>query len=458
MKIKRFPHFVRDHNLNLIATLLFFFFIFYLLFIYEIGLADSADFSRVIDRLGLGRPFSDASQNFFNYFNLEYPIISDQSIPLDFSQLIGSLALFLNKIFYSQTNFSIYFLSGIYLLLYTSGYFLLLRNTTHYFKKKGARVGFMLFAGLLFSDILFISYFNSFYQESIFLISLLFVLALSLARKLNYNFLFIALLVLSLSKMQNLVFILLPIGLVAHRWQKLNRTLLLISFLVFSSMIFLQLKTQQKTNEANIYEAVFLGVLLKADLESQKKLLSDFNLNDLNYLKNVGRGYWRQGNELYDYGLAEDFYGRISNFTVLQMYFENPKLFFKTGLEGLKVLAVSSAQPEHLGNLSREDSVDGKKIRVLSLLGKILHLILWPIYILISIFYVAFIKSENAENKLMFHLLYYIPLVFCANFISGGINDFIKHNLSLYFMICCLLLIFYISLNNKLKKDEIVHS
>ena len=445
-----FPRSKANKQFNLIASLLFFLVISYLLFVYQIGLADSADYSRVIDRIGLGRPYKDPCLNFFNYFNSEYPIVSNLSIPLDFSQLIASLALILNKMFYSDARFSIYFLSAIYLLLYSAGFYLLLKNTEHYFKNGKVRVGFIFCAGLILSDILFIIYFNSFYQESVFIVAALFAFTISLSRKPNYNLLIIVLLILSISKMQNLVFVILPIGLMIQKWKSLNKPVVFTSFVIFSSILFVQLKTQHRTNEANIYEAVFMGVLLEADLETQKQVLSDFGLHDPNYLKNIGRGYWRSGNELYDYGLAKEFYNRVNNFTIIKMYLENPELFFKTGYKGLRELSTNSAQPEHLGNLSRDESVNDKMTVVKSLLGYYFNYVFIPLYLLISLYFFCLKRDFRSyrENKLIGMLIIFIPLVYIATFVSGGINDFVKHNLSLFLMCSMMILIFYLSVLN----------
>ena len=213
-------------------------------------------------------------------------------------------------------------------------------------------------------------------------------------------------------------------------------------------VFWVKLKDQRSTNGPNIYEAVFLGVLIDADFAKQKEVLSDFGLKSPLYLKNVKKGYWSQANQLYKDNLNEEFYKKISNYTVIQMYLKNPDLFIKTAYIGIKELFSNSAQPNHLGNLTIEKSINQKKTLVFGILGETLNILLFPVFVIILIYYIFLKKAlkNRRENQLILFLLFIIPLVFCANFVTGGINDFVKHNLSLYFMMIFLIMLSFISL------------
>jgi hypothetical protein len=265
----------------------------------------------------------------------------------------------------------------------------------------------------------------------------------------NYNWLLVALLILSLSKIQNLIFLILPFGLVIMKWHRLNKILISVCTISLMIFVFIQLKGQEQTNEANLYEAVFLGVLFKADKNEQIKVLNENGLEDPNYLKNVGKGYWRPKNDIYEYNLYEDFYSKINNWSILKMYISNPKLFIKTGVTGINHLASSSAQPEHLGNLSLQNSINAQKTIVKTFLGKYLNKLIIPGYFVIFLFYIyrSIYFGLKKENWIAFSLLIFIPLVFVANFVAGGINDFTKHNLSVYFMFSILLVLFFWSIS-----------
>lgn len=428
-----------------------------MLLVFQIGLADSADFSRILDRLGLGRPYESPELNFFNFFNDRYPIVSDQLFPIDITQAFVSISLFFNKVLFSKKVFSMFFLSVIYISLYSLGFFFLIRNASFYFENRKSEVGFILLSVILLSDVMFISYFNSFYQESAFILAGLYVFAFAFRRKLNYNYLVIALLILSVSKIQNLIFVFLPIGVVIFKWREINKIVLFIMIFLVVIITSVQLKTQTKTNEANIYEAVFLGVLLEADQERQKQVLSDFDLHDPSYLKNVGQGYWRTGNELYEADLNEEFYSKLNNWSIIKMYLMNPDLFLKTGYAGIKNLLNNSAQSTHLGNLTIQNSSKRQKTVVKGILGQVLHLLFIPIYI-IALFYYLYLPNTlkmYRENRLIVGKLLIIPLIFCANFVSGGINDFVKHNLSFYLMFCFLIIALYISASRLLESRRI---
>lgn len=441
-------------NLVNIGTLIFALVVAIYLFIPpQIGLADSADFGRITTRLGIGRPFESPKLNFFNYYNSLFPIVSESKIPLNNSQLIAYFALQLNKLFYSKSFFSIYFLSALYYLGYVFGFHLLLRNTSEYFKSQKQNLVFIVISIIILSDIMFISYFNSFYQESFFLVAGLYIIAITLNKNLSYNWLLVWLLVLTLSKNQNLIFLILPLSLAMIKWHSLNKILILICTIGVFIQVFYQLKEQQQTNEANIYEAVFLGVLLKADGNEQKDVLKENGLDDPNYLKNVGKGYWRPENDLYKYDLENEFYSKINNLTILRMYFYNPKLFMKTGTVAINSLMLNSAQPEHLGNLTLKDSISGKKTIKKTFLGKYLNMLIIPGFILIFLFYsyqfICF--GLFKEAKLACCLLIFIPLIFLANFVAGGINDFSKHNLSVYYMFGGLIILFSFNLLTSFK-------
>lgn len=399
-------------------------------------------------RLGLGRPFDSSELNFFNFFNSRFPIISNAKVPLSINQFLAYVALIFNKLFYSRNFFSIYFLSGLYYLIYVFGFYILLNNTARYFQNKILHIVFIIICIIIFSDVMFTSYFNSFYQESVFLIAGLYVFGILLNKKVNYNWLFIALLILSLSKIQNLIFLIFPLCLVIIKWHRLHKILILVCTISLISFVFIQVKGQQKTNEANIYEAVFLGVLLKADKNEQVKVLRENGLKDPDYLRNVGRGYWRPKNDIYEYNLNEEFYSKISNGSILKMYFFNPELFIKTGIAGIKHLTSSSAQVEHLGNLSPTHSPNRKKTIVKTFLGNHLSKVIIPGYFGIFLFYLlrSSFLGLRKENLIAFSLLIFIPLVFVANFVAGGINDFIKHNLSVYFMFSLLFVLFSLSI------------
>ena len=150
--------------------------------------------------------------------------------------------------------------------------------------KKVKKIFFGLLSVLVLSDLMFVSYFNSFYQESIFIISALYALALIIAPKVKFNWLLIVFFILSISKPQNILFLIFPIIIMIWKFKNLNKSVLVFSTLASCFFLFFLLKEQRFTNEPNLYEAVFLGVMRTGSISSQEKILRDLELEEEGYL------------------------------------------------------------------------------------------------------------------------------------------------------------------------------
>ncbi|WP_456114827.1 glycan biosynthesis hexose transferase WsfD [Salegentibacter salegens] len=409
----------------------------------QIGLADSADFGRILPRIGLSHTTEISQDKFFNFFNPYYDVIGSPKVPVNIGQVIPLISVGVNNMFYTGT-YSIYFLSALYFSLYLIAFYLFLRNSFQYISGHTLKIIFGILSIVILSDIMFVSYFNSFYQEALFLIAAIYVVAFSVARSINYNLLLIALVVLSLSKSQNIIFLIFPFCLVISRYRQLNKfNLIGISFLLIFFMFF-TFKEQAQTNYANLYEAVFLGLMHEANSKEQKEILADLHLDKKGYLVNVKRGYWRPNNELIDNKeLFEEFYSEVGQIDIIKTYLLNPKIFFKTAFSGVRLLFNNPAQPEHLGNYSKEESFEGEKTVVQTPWGYVVNYLALPIYfgaLLLSL--IDFRQKRIIKpDILIFTLILFIPVVYLAILIAGGINDFVKHNLSVYYMISFLFLL-----------------
>ena len=151
---------------------------FYLFVPPQIGLADSADFGRITTRLGLFPVIENPSDRFFKFFIPNYKIVDSLKVPTNVGQVFGMMSLGINKIFQTD-RYSIFYLAFIYFVLYTGGFYLFLKNAFNYFEGAGKRkILFGILSVLVFSDIMFVSYFNSFYLEAVFIIAALYAVAL----------------------------------------------------------------------------------------------------------------------------------------------------------------------------------------------------------------------------------------------------------------------------------------
>lgn len=440
-------------RLEIVFSLLFGAVLYFYLFLPpNIGLADSADFGRITSRLGISTAVEKPEDRYFNFINTEYTITGTPKVPINVGQVFGLISLGLNNIFRSGT-YSIFYLSFIYFVLYIGGFYLFVRNSFNYFaRSKMRKILFGLLSVLVLSDIMFVSYFTSFYQEAVFIIAGLYAVALIIAPKIRYNWLFVILLLLSLSKPQNILFLIGPIIIMIWKYRYLNRFVLASSILGSIFFLFFLVKEQKTTNEPNLYEAVFLGLMTTSSTSTQEKILQDLELEEEGYLNNVNRGYWRPNNELVENSrLYNEFYSEVTQGDILRSYLINPVVFFKTAKAGLEELLNNSAQPDHLGNYSKSFSTGGQKTIIQSFWGKYLNILFIPIYCtgLVTLIYCLHKKWKQKFSlcrieKFFLFLILWIPLLYSAILIAGGINDFVKHNLPVYFIISILFLVLWI--------------
>ena len=241
------------------------------------------------------------------------------------------------------------------------------------------------------------------------------------------------------------------------KFQNLNKIVLVSAILVSSFFLFFLIREQKNTDQPNLYEAVFLGLMTNASQDSQEKILKDLGLQEKGYLINVNKGYWRPGNELIENEqLYNEFYSVVSQKDIIKVYLINPSILLNTATKGLKVLRENSAQPDHLGNYSKKFSKQEQKTVVRSLWGIFLNNLFLPIYLVgLSTALVFLLKKRRNLSSygrlefLIFFLVLWIPVLYSAIFVAGGINDFVKHNLPVYFLISVLFLLIWIMLLKK---------
>lgn len=144
-----------------------------------VGLADSGDFGRIIEPLGL-RPTTETwGDTYFLYVNQDYQSAPRKPALLWSSELVlGRIAQGLNRLTSRDGLFHLQALTFVHLLLYLSGIFLILSATRAFSPAARVAVG----AGLLLSatDVAYVATFNSFYTESATLIFLVIVVGIVL--------------------------------------------------------------------------------------------------------------------------------------------------------------------------------------------------------------------------------------------------------------------------------------
>ncbi|WP_202903358.1 hypothetical protein [Gorillibacterium massiliense] len=183
-----------------------------------IGMADNGDYFRILYGNGLYFNTPDYDSQYFGYFVKEFGIFqyfNESGAPIFSSQtLIIKLSMWVNELFNGKV-FDIRVQGAILTVFYTIAIYLLVEAVTW---KVPAKFGYPIaaLAVFLFADTGYTAYFNSFFGESIVLLSMLFILAagLLLYRK-RYNdyvmlgLFFAGALLLTTSKQQNA-----PVGII----------------------------------------------------------------------------------------------------------------------------------------------------------------------------------------------------------------------------------------------------
>ena len=168
MKLK----FVRPEIVSAFASL--FILVYVLMLRPVIGVADNGDFARIMSSTGLYYMSSGFDERYFGYVNREYSV----GVPIPFGGgyfsteiFIVAIAVILSQSVLPSGIFDIRYLSLIYLIVFIAALFLIVLGI----HKKWGWTGWLTAAVsvLVFSDMAYISYFNSFYGEAVTLVFLL---------------------------------------------------------------------------------------------------------------------------------------------------------------------------------------------------------------------------------------------------------------------------------------------
>jgi hypothetical protein len=251
-----------------------------------IGIADNGDFGRIMGPTGLENLSSSYSDNYFGYFNREYKTTAPSIYESNYFSteiFLVNLAKHLNNIVKLNTQlFDIRFLAFIYSCIFLTALFLIIK-----FNKPKNIIPGIFFAVLLivvFTDVGYISYFNSLYGEALSFSSLFLAIAsiIYLTRQkrpriITIVMFFIAALLLTGAKAQNV-----PIGIILSIFSlrllplRSDRSwkMIIISFTLL--LIITSIKSYnsipQEMRVCNKYQSVFFGILKdsptpEADLE-----------------------------------------------------------------------------------------------------------------------------------------------------------------------------------------------
>lgn len=132
-----------------------------------IGMADNGDFERIITHAGLYQlPKLSYNDIYFNYINRYFifgkPLynyyISSQTI-------LVKIAMLVNKIIHPNAKFDITILGYIYILIFGLGIYFICKAIAKYNMAPWLRYLIVLLMLMMFTDVGYTAYFNSFYGE-----------------------------------------------------------------------------------------------------------------------------------------------------------------------------------------------------------------------------------------------------------------------------------------------------
>ncbi len=150
-----------------------------------LGVADDGSLSKVINSAGLNYIQDDVDEIYNNYFVRNYTnVLSDyqKTIKRESSQItLVRFAVWLDNVITRDKYFDMRFLGLIYSLLYAPALWLFVKQACTRVKRfsEGVVIGF--FGVLMFADVSYITYFNSFYPEALWFIAFMYCIAGAMA-------------------------------------------------------------------------------------------------------------------------------------------------------------------------------------------------------------------------------------------------------------------------------------
>ncbi|WP_239630326.1 hypothetical protein [Paenibacillus sp. H1-7] len=303
-----------------------------------IGMADNGDYFRSLYGNGLYFNAPDYNSQYLGYFVKNYGIFqyyNENGAALFSSQsLFIKLAIWLNQLLYHPQLFDIRFQAAIYTVLYTMAVYLLIEGITW---RLPAKRGYII-AGIaifLFGDTGYTAYFNSFFSESVVLITsmLVFASGLLLYRK-RYNdyvllgLFFISTIILTTSKQQNapvgILISMLGVFLVLIRRERTFRAITAsLLVLLFAVGVGTYVLIPKEFVNINKYHAMTRGVLM--DSVNPEKTLESFGIDKQFAILNQSIYYNPYTTVDVDSELLEnEFYSRYGFGSILDYYITHP--------------------------------------------------------------------------------------------------------------------------------------
>ena len=421
-----------------------------------IGVADNGDFGRIMESAGLRYISQEQADRYFGFANREYAVgrsSLSKLVYLSSELILVELAKLLNAVvFCGRGIFDIRSLALIYSIVFLAAIYLLVR----FGAGNGSPLSKWLLAGFLvfvFTDVGYISYFNSLYGEAVSLSFLLLAAgaAFCLARQKNPGIpvlllFFIAAAFLTAAKAQNA-----PIGIIAALfvfrlyflrkdpvWKRLSAAFS-IMLAVVSAICYVSVPGCIKV--CNKYQSVFYGIL--KDSPSPENDLGELGIRR-DFAVLAGTHFFMENYpmDIKDPNFLEEIDININHFKIALYYARHPGRFIRK----LRAASRKASTLMHgLGNFEKADGAGyGETAENLALWSRFKNMVIPNSLTFFTIFYALHLiafpahlagkrKKDEKSNRewLRLEICSFIALIGIAGFIvpiiGDGEADLIKH-------------------------------
>lgn len=390
----------------------------------QVGMADNGDFAGLMATIGLKHSSENRADIYFNYFRPYYSLDEKSdflSCVRNFfgkfpASLFTTASALINRAVGNSKTYNIIYLGALYSFFYCLAFFLFIQAIC---KDLNIYSQFLvcLLAGLIYSDSLFITYFNSFYQEPVFLITFLLFMSVIIRKSISSVLPEILVFSASVSRIQNLIFSIFY----AFPFFTNARRIKFVLFLVILSLV-LVWTGSSRTREQSIFNSYFNGVLVNHP--NKEKALADFRLHRQEYLNFVGKSYWdvfteTTGNK----DIRKDFYSKVTLTKITLYYARNPQLLLSKLSHAFSYIRSTDPGSDSPANYSRE--YGRKRYSGLTFFSHNMAIltILIPIIAVVSMILSLFGKRLS-ELFVMVILFAALPLTVVSCIVCEGFRDF----------------------------------
>lgn len=433
-------------------TLVFALVVFYTIFIPPLGIKTGSDFGRIMDFFNLYyQPGEMNWSSFHAVFNVNRPFdaphyggyFAASSIFLALSFIPNYVVRFF--ISDSQDLYYIVCLGAMYFIVYVLAFYFLISAMRKQINNKWIFLIISLFMIWALSDILFVEYFNSFFQEPALVVGLLLFVAVFL-RFNSFTLDLLAYGIVIFSKQQNFIFILLLIPIFIKYQVSFSRIMSVVIITIMVFLVSFKVDTYQKS--MNDEDGVLSGLLHNKSADEAKKMLTMLGLDPELYVL-AGRDYWgnigliRQNPQ--DVNLITQFQNAtsITKLDTIKGYLYFPKQFVINYYDYMRICVENGPLVPYNYSIYDDGTYFASYATYFSflILKHLNVLLLINLAIVIVLPIVSKFKQLNMKNVatknllVLFYVLNVLALIIIpVNFVGDGFAETVKHTLNLYFL------------------------